>query len=338
MPLLVTPAQLTRRSDLFHQLGQMSAAGLGFIAAVQILQRNPPQASMRAPLGRALAMLQDGYGITESFTRAGAELSTFDLALIEAGEKSGRLPECFQLLSQYYNDRADLVRKVIGFTIYPIFIFHFAVLIFPVSTFTDLILKGQVLGFVAQKFFILAPLYLMALTIYFAMQTTHGELWRSMVERILGAVPILGPARQSLAVSRLSIALESLLNAGVTVIEAWELAAAASGSPALRRVVADAKPHWEAGVPPGDTVAERPEFPPAFASLYKSGELSGRLDDALRRSHTLFHEEGSRKLKRFVFGTAGLLVGLVFAMAAFQIISFWAGYFQQINNAVNFNQ
>jgi type II secretory pathway component PulF len=170
------------------------------------------------------------------------------------------------------------------------------------------------------------------------MQGTRAEGWRAFVERILNGVPVLGKARRSLALARLSVALEALLNAGVTIIEAWELAAAASGSPALRRVVARAKPDWINGTRPSETVSSRPEFPHAFASLYHTGEISGQLDDALRRSHALYQDEGSRGMKKFVFGFAGLLVGLVFLGAAFEIVSFWMGYFQQINDVIDMNK
>lgn len=335
MALLVTPAQLTRRADFFHQLSQMTAAGLGLIRALEVAERNPPQASLRAPLQRALAMLRDGAGVAESLSRSGHWLSDFDIALIQAGEQSGRLPQCFELLSGYYSDRAQLIRQVIAFVVYPLFIFHLAVVIFPIGAFTDLILKGEVLAYVAQKVMILAPIYALALLLYYSLEAKRAEWWRGTVEHVLSLVPVLGTARRSLAIARLSVALEALINAGVTIIEAWELAAAASGSPALRRVVADAKPHWQSGQQPSETISSRHEFPTAFASLYQTGEISGQLDDALRRCHTLYQDEGSRKLKTFILGFAGILVGLVFAMVAFQIVRFWMGYFQQINNAIN---
>src|SRR3954463_3398703 len=102
--MLVTPAQLTRRSDFFHQLAQMTTAGLGLIQGIEILQRNPPEPSLCAPLNRALAWLREGHGVSDSLSRSGHWISSFDAALIEAGEKSGRLPQCFELLSQYYSE------------------------------------------------------------------------------------------------------------------------------------------------------------------------------------------------------------------------------------------
>ena len=121
------------------------------------------------------------------------------------------------------------------------------------------------------------------------------------------------------------------------MIEAWEIAAAASGSPALRRVVQRSRTHLLNGRTPSEMVSANREFPPAFAALYHSGEISGSLDDSLRRSHAMFEEDGGRQMKQFVFGLAGVFVAGVMLMAAWQIISFYMGYFQQINDAINMN-
>jgi len=335
--LLITPGQLAARSQLFHQLGQVTASGIGLVAALEILQRNPPRASMREPIGRLLQQLQTGSTFGDSLEHSGRWLSSFDIALLQAGEKSGRLPDCFRLLSDYYAQRAQLARQVIAFSVYPLIVFHVAVFIFPIGRFTDLVLKGAFVPFVFQKLCVLIPVYGLAMFAAYAMQSTHGEHWRASVERLLSSLPVLGTARRSLAIARLSIALDALLNAGVNVIEAWEIAAAASGSPALRRVVRTSRQQLIDGTTPSEMVSSHREFPTTFASLYHSGEISGTLDDALRRSHVLHHEEGSRKMKQFVFGLAGALVACVMLMVAWNIIAFYLGYFRQINDAINMN-
>jgi type II secretory pathway component PulF len=337
MSLLITPGQLASRSELFHQLGQVTASGIGLIAALEILHRSPPRASLRVPIARLIQQLETGNTFGGSLERSGKWLSTFDMALLQAGEQSGRLPDCFRVLADYYGKRAQLARQVIGFSIYPLLVFHVAVLIFPIGRFTDLILKGAFIPFVFQKLFVLGPVYGIALFLAYAMQSTHAEHWRALVEKICAWIPLLGKAQRKLAIARLSIALEALLNAGVTVIESWEIAAAASGSPAIRRVVAKSKTDLLNGRTPGEMVRTHREFPNAFAALYQSGEISGTLDDSLRRSHVMFEEDGSRQMKQFVFGLAGVLFGCVMLMAAWNIIKFYLGYFQQINDAINMN-
>jgi type II secretory pathway component PulF len=337
MALLITPGQLTGRSELFHQLAQVTASGLGLFAALEMLQRHPPRPSLRAPIGQLLQQLHAGHNFGDSAERSGSWLSSFDVALLQAGEQSGRLPDVFRVLSTYYGQRAQLARQVIMFTVYPLTVFHVAVVIFPIGILTDVVTKGALGTFFLQKLAVLLPVYALAFFIAYAMQGTHAESWRATMERLMSKVPVLGKARRSLAIARLSLALDALLNAGVTVIESWELAAAASGSPALRRVVARNKIELLNGRTPSEMVSSSAEFPPAFASLYHTGEISGTLDDSMKRAHAMFEEEGSRKLRTFIFGLAGLLYGGVVLAVAWNIIGFYLGYFRQINDAINMN-
>ena len=109
MPLIVTPGQLSLRSELYHQLGALLAAGLPLPKALETLQRNPPARSFRKPIARLIFELERGETFTEAMVRVGRWLPSFDAALLEAGEQSGRLDACFRLLADYYKERAQLV-------------------------------------------------------------------------------------------------------------------------------------------------------------------------------------------------------------------------------------
>lgn len=334
MSLIVTPHQLHQRADLYHQLAQLTAAGIGLPQAVEMQQRHPPSASFRQPLAQVVRRLNDGATFSEALQSLGRWLPVFDIALLKAGEQSGRLPHCFHLLATYYRDRAQLVRSLLSLLAYPAFIFHFAFLIFPITRFQKLFLEGDLVGYVLQKLAFFAPFYAVVLLLVFAMQGRHGEPWRALVERWLRLVPVLGTARRSLALARLSAALEALIAAGVPIIEAWDLAAQASGSPALRRRVQEATPRLYAGETPAEMVNRSADFPPEFASLYHTGEVTGQLEESLQRLNGYFQEEGSRKLRTFMKGAGGAFILLVMLLIAYQIISFWLGYFQQIQQVI----
>mgnify|MGYP001616869486 CR=1 FL=1 len=145
---------------------------------------------------------------------------------------------------------------------------------------------------------------------------------------------MLGAARRHLALARLSAALEALLNAGVSKINAWELAAAASGSPALRRAVLAWRPRLEEdGQPPSEVLSECTEFPEMFANQYHTGEISGTLDDTLRRLQRYYQEEGSRKLQMLSEWAPRLVYMAIMIVIAHQVVSFWVGYYNGILNA-----
>src|SRR5204863_7691010 len=107
--------------------------------------------------------------------------------------------------------------------------------IVPVVRLTDLVLKGDVMGFLLQKLSFFGPLWLVVILMILACQGRHGEAWRSFMEKIFRPIPVLGSARRALALARLSAALEALISAGVTILEAWQIAVLACGSPALNR-------------------------------------------------------------------------------------------------------
>jgi len=168
------------------------------------------------------------------------------------------------------------------------------------------------------------------------MRGTRSEAWRSDIETLLNRIPIAGSARRSLALARLSSALEALLSSGVTILEAWPLAGAASGSPALRRTILSWQPRLAAGITPADALDSSAEFPDLFSQMYRTGEISGTLDDTLRRLHAIYLDEGTRKLKAICDWLPKIAYLFVAGMIAYRVISFYSGYFKQVGDAINF--
>lgn len=277
-----------------------------------------------------LEEIASGGTFTDAVRSRGNWLPAFDIAFLEAGEHSGRLDACFRLLADYYTDRARLARQMIGDLAYPAFLLHFAIFIFPFAQFFT---SGNWVAYLTQTVGLLIPLYVVVALMIYAAQSRHGETWRACVESFLNPIPVLGVARHYLALARLSAALEALLSAGVTIIEAWELAATASGSPALRRTVLGWRPLVDGGQTPAEAIAESGRFPELFAAQYATGEVSGQLDDTLRRLHIYYQEEGSRKLHAFSRWVPRAIYFCVVIMIAYRIIHFYTGYFNMVRDA-----
>jgi type II secretory pathway component PulF len=338
MSFIVTPRQFTQRAEFYHQLAQLTSAGIGVLPALEQLKRNPPARSYREPIQRLLDELAQGRTLTGSLQQLDTWLPEFDIALIDAGERSGRLDACFRLLADYYNDRARITKQLISQLMYPITLVHFAALVFIVILpFARAQLNTSLIPLLLIKAALaLAPLYLTTALIIYATQSRHGEKWRALIESLLRWIPLLGKARHSLAIARLAAALEALISAGVNIIQAWDLAANASGSPALRRAVAAMKPEIVAGQTPAEAIRKQSQFPDLFANLYSSGEVSGKLDETLRRLYAYYQEEGSHKLQSFAQWMPRLIYGLIAAMVAYKVITFYTGYFQQVNDMSHF--
>ncbi len=327
MSLIVSPRQYTQRAEFYHQLNQFTSAGIPIVRALEQIKRSPPAASYRKPLQGLLDGLARGTTLAEALQSLDW-LPEFDLALIGAGEQSGRLDVCFRTLTDYYNDRARMIKQVISQLIYPVGLIHFAAFIFLiVLPFAHSQFNASLFLLFAKAALILSPLYGAVALMMYATQSKHGENWRARIEALLRPVPILGTARHYLALARLAAALEALISAGVNIFEAWDLAAIASGSPALRRAVAAWKSRLATGQMPSEAVNLCPLFPETFANLYASGEISGKLDESLRNLNRLYNEDGTHKLNAFATWLPRLIYFLVVLVIAYKIIQFYTGLY-----------
>lgn len=329
MPFIVTPRHLALRAELYHQIGVLLAAGLPLIKALETLADRPPAWSFRKPLRDLIAPLLEGETFARALSKT-TEVPPFDLALLQAGEESGRLPDCFRLLAEYYRERATQVRTLIGQLIYPVFLLHFAVFIGP---FPEYFQSGNGAVYARKTLGFLLPIYVVVFALIVALQARRGEPWRAWIERISWMIPVLGSARRSLALARLSAAMEALINAGVSIINAWEMSASASGSPAFRKEVTSWATDLETGErTPSEKLSRSRIFPEMFSNLYHGGEISGKLDDALLRLHHHYQEEGTRKMRAFVKTFSMIIYLLVVAKVALQVLGSYQRHYEGIFN------
>lgn len=348
---MVTPGQLKRRAALFEQLAAMIAAGVPLPKAMEMAARNRSIGISQKVIRELTNLLQEGHTFTDAMQLVSGQqrnvnvlvkptkdcwLADFDIALLSAGEESGRLDETFRVLARYYASRAKIVRDTITSLIITIITLHVFLLVFPIGllqSFALGIMYGQPekwMPFIIEKFVVFGTLYGGVWFLAFACQGNRGEGWRSAVESIFNVIPILRTSIKYLAVARLAMSLNALLSAGVPVIRSWELSAVGCGSSRLKNEVVRWTPELESGTTPADMVAQIRYFPDMFAQLYQSGEISGKLDETLLRLHTYFEEEGFRKLHAFCRVLNFFLYFTMAGIAGIFIIRFWLQYFSQI--------
>jgi type IV pilus assembly protein PilC len=329
MPFIVTPSELNRRADFYHQLQQLTSAGLGIVNALDQLQRNSSSRRYRTATGHLLGLIQRGQALGESMRAIPDWLPDFDVTLIEAGEQSGRLDRCFRMLGDYYVERAKVARKVIGGLLYPAFLLHLLAAVAALVLFFWFSLTIAVLPLVG-----LGVIYVLTFVLIYATQNKHSEAWRAKVEFLLSLIPLLGKARRHLAVARLSAALEALISAGVSIIEAWVLAGRASGSMALQKTVDSWVPELRAGKTPAELLQQTRKFPDIFTSQYVAGEVSGKLDETLERLRDYYQEDGGQKVRALAqWIPIGIYLLILIGGGAF-VIWFWVTYFNKVQQAV----
>lgn len=322
------PAGSRQRALFYHQLSALLEAGLPLFTTLDQLARHPPAAELRRPAESILAGLRSGQTFTESFRALSGWAPEFDIALIQAGEHSGRLDQAFSVLARHHEAQAANWQIVAQEAAYPMLVLHVAVFIVPLPLFVR---TGSVSQYLIQSVGTLLVGYFVVAFALWATRPTRPETWRAWVERILVRVPVLGAARSDLALARLAGSLEALLSAGVLVTEAWPMAARASGSNVMERTVATWVEPLASGVTPSELVQSCGLFPVSFASAYATGEISGKLEEQLRRLARTHEEDGFRNLRLFSQWSPRVFYGLVSIWIAFQILALAGGYVSTLN-------
>jgi type II secretory pathway component PulF len=311
----------------------MITAGVPLTEALEMSGRNSSLRASRKVILTLVENLKNGLTFTDSMVKIHGWLPEFDIALLSAGEHSGRLDYCFKQLGSYYATRATIIRETISGVFRTAITFHLFLFLFPLGLFFKFVLGivnneyVHCIPFIAEKILVFGALYAVIFFFIFASQGNRKEGWRILVEHVIQAIPILRTAQKYLVMSRLSAALEALVSSGVSIVKGWPMAAAASGSPHVKKAVDEWKPHLEGGSTPAELVRETPYFPEMFVNLYHTGEISGKLDESLGRLHTYFREEGFLKLRMFTKILNGVVYGLVAILVGYNVIRFWVGYF-----------
>jgi type II secretory pathway component PulF len=333
MALFFTPSQFSRHAEFYRQMGQLLAVGVPVTNALEHIQKTAIfKRRSQSPLPSVIQMIHSGATFSEAAKAPAGWLPPFDLALLQAGELTGRLDATFDILGTYYETRARIARIVLAGLAYPLFLLHFAIFIIP---FPEFFISGNIQLYLLKTFGILIPLYALATLTVFAAQSRHGEPWRAFMEKVSMFIPLLGSARRNLALSRIAASLGALLSAGITVIEAWKMAGAASGSPRLKREVESWMPLLEAGQTPAEVIQGAKVFPEIFAGQYATGEVSGKLDDTLGRLNVYYEQEGTRRLQALALWFPWLVYFVVAGFIIYKVFTFYTGRYQGMQDLLN---
>lgn len=326
MPFLRTPGYYKRLSDFYYEIGALTASGIPIINALRHIVKTSRNKRIRKYSEILIEQVQSNHTLAEAF-KSLKDISEFDCALIDSSERAGKLESCFKFLSNFYQERANLINQFISQIAYPVFLAHFAIFIFP---FAEFFTTGNIAVYASKTIGVLIPIYVFVFLTIAALQTEKNENWRGLLESLFRWIPFLGKGRQNLYLSRFALALEALLNAGTPIITALEMAGNSCGSVRIKRAVIGWRDRLSNGLTtPAEEINRCAAFPEIFAAQFATGEVSGRLDETLKRLHSYYLEEGIRNL-RLGFKMLGHLVFVVIALViAFKIIMFYVNLYSQ---------
>jgi type IV pilus assembly protein PilC len=338
-----------KRGDLVNFFVQMSLLLRAGITLPNALDRLAED-FQETKLGLVLATLREKVAIGVPLNQAMAAyprvFTPEVMAIVQAGEVSGRLPEVFESLTSYYEWLDGLVGEIRQALIYPLMVmgasmalvlmlFTFVVPKF-VGLLTDLSLKVPLLTRIVMSISNLLvhgwPLVLVVLVgVPVGLKLAlRSPAFACAFDQGLMNLPIFGPLIGMFALSRFTHNLGMLYRAGIPLLRGIEICRKLVGNRAIERALDVVHRGVLEGTPLSKCLAVHEIFPQTLVTMIATGETSGTLDFALKSVSDYYNKIIPRRIK-IVFAIFDpvmmlsliALVGVVALAVILPILQLW---------------
>jgi type IV pilus assembly protein PilC len=312
-------------------LSSLLAAGVPLSRALVILCKEATNPAASATWKRVYDSIVDGVSLADSMSKIPETFPRVYVAMVQAGETGGFLDLVLAQIADFQVREKDLRAKVMAALLYPLILVILATGVLIVlmtffiprfqSMFADMggqlpLLTRIIVGIShwirSYGIFIAGGLVIAGFMLRGWVQSEKGRrAWEGFILR----VPILGPLLSQFAMARFCRMLGTLLNAGVPLIEALNVARKSIGNQILVDAVSNSIDRVKEGAQLGASMADcRDLFPSSVLEMISVAEESGKLDQELIRIAAVTESDLDRNLKT---GVAVLEPLLLFFIAAF---------------------
>ncbi len=292
--------------DIVTQLAIMFETGLNLSLALEVLEKQAATPQLAEFVGNIRRGVENGKPLSQSMALEGWAFSPVALALVRAGEMTGDLGAMLMKVADFMERDISTRKKVRGAMAYPAFmavmatcvVIFLLINVFP--KFADLFGDQPEKLPAPTRFFLnlsdvlrahgawLLPTMVVALgAVVWAIRSQEG---RRIFDPFFLKVPAFGKLIKAVSISRSFHVLGVMMNAGLNVLEALQLAADVSGNQRYVELWENTKSKVENGHDISETLMDNPLIPPAEAAMISLGERSGTLPTVLAKI-TVHHEK-----------------------------------------------
>jgi type IV pilus assembly protein PilC len=299
-----------------RQISTLFEAQVPIIQALRTLSEETTSVVFREVLVHVLEDVSGGAALSQALARHPRVFSRFYIALVRAGEESGKLQEVFIYLADYLERMYALTSKARSAMIYPAFVFTafvgvivvMLVVVIPklTSIFSDL---GQQVPFYTRLvigsseflqhygIFLLIGVILGGIGLWRYKQTDRGAL---VFDEIMLRIPIFGPLMKKIYLTRLTDNLATLIAAGIPIIRALEITSEVVGSRVYQGIVRDASESVKGGNTISASFDKYEHIPPLITQMIRIGEEAGKLEFILHNASGFYKRDVDNLLDNFV--------------------------------------
>lgn len=316
---------------LFYScLAAMFEGGIPVSRTFELLQTQQNSRILRAVARKIREYLAAGESLADSFAKFPYLFSELELRLIAFAEKTGKLPQVFTQIAHSFQTIRGFWTTIITGLIYPALILIVAFVIIP-------IVKTMILGG-TQSLIYLMGFYLAKVMIVLFLIWLGCKLLlkipgvRRVVHSLILNIPFMRGIFYRLARARFAYILNTMYQAGISMLESMSFAARSCGNLAIAAKLKKAIPLVKEGKPITQALAQSRVFSPMALGLLATGEESGSLDAMLQKFGDWEQKEAEVAIERWARVIPFAIYLIVMLIMLYMIVSFYSNYYSQIMN------
>jgi type II secretion system protein F len=320
-----------------YQLSVLLDAGFPLDRSLSIVSEQTTKKPIKEIIDDLQSVVRAGKDFSEALSRHPEVFPPLFVNMVLAGEKGGFLEGTLTKLVSYIETSEKLKDDVRSALLYPIIlgvvggISVIVLLVFVVPRFTKIFADmGQALPLPTLMLLSVSGFlrdYWWALSGGLALLLLLGRLYlkspagRDRWDGIKFVLPLFGKLSREVAVARFSRTLGTLLQSGVSILAAFQVAEGTLGSRLMSDIVTDVRNGIKKGERVGTMLKKYKLFPSFATHMISVGEETGRLDEMLLKIADRFDVEARSTIKRLLSLLEPALILFMGLVVGFIVIS-----------------
>lgn len=322
------------------QLEQLTSAGVPILEGLNDLRQSTENPQFQQVIGGIISEVEGGKMLSQALGQYPRVFNHVFVSLVQAGEKTGQLPEVLENLADTLKWQDELISQTKRLLAYPMFVF---VVVSMAVVFLMMYLVPQMVGFLKNMgqelplqtkvligisnafvnywWVMLSLPILVGIVLMIAIKQSPAARYRFDYFKL--QMPVTGEIMQKIILARFARYFALMYQTGIPVLDAIKTCEEIVDN----RVVADALNRAYTQINAGDTMSESFRtaglFPPLVVRMIRVGENTGSLDRSLLKISYFYDRdvnERIEKMMKMLEPALTLILGGIMAFVMFSVL------------------
>ena len=341
---LIPELPTTKELALFSkQFSLMVENGIPLLRALNILKSQQVKQNFSSIIGEISQSVEKGASLHEAIEPFPGIFDQLYVAMIRAGETSGRLDVILRKLVEYIEKKAKIKSQIKKAMAYPIIVIFVAIavitalLAFVVPSFAKQFKdSGQELPGLTQFVVNMSDALVNNWTVIIGILIGLGVILKAAINTEKGRVvfdnyilkmPVFGDVLIKISVGRFCSTMSTMLSSGVSILESLTICAAASGNKKMETFILGVREDVSKGEAFATPLMRSDFFPQMVASMVEIGEQSGTLDDTLAKVTEIYDDEVETAIDTMTSMIEPAMIIIIGSIVGFIVIAMYLPIF-----------